>query len=260
MAALASSARNVPSLSSASTTKCSPSSQAAPVPISLRSPPIRNDGRRPASTRINASMEEVVVLPCVPATATVARRRHRAASMSARRSTGRPDSWARTTSGLRPVWRWRSARTRARRPGCRAVTDGDIDTHGPQPGQPGRLLHVAARDAMAHTGSRGDGTHAGADHMDRRGDAQVDRARSATACSSMRSATAPPRRDASARRPPCSSWPDARDRRAAVRARRTTRAPSSSPSASRRTDPDQGTGVGGLVIAGRYGQGDEQGR
>ena len=92
--------RKVPSLSSASTTIHAPVSQAALVPISLTSPPIRNDGRRPASTRIRASIEAVVVLPWVPATAMHRLRAAIPARVSARDSTGRPRRCASTTSGL----------------------------------------------------------------------------------------------------------------------------------------------------------------
>ena len=90
----------MPSLSSASTTSHSPSPHAAPLPNSVMSPPMMNDGRRPASTRTSASIEDVVVLPWVPATATVRRVAVMAASTSARRSTGIPTSLAATTSGL----------------------------------------------------------------------------------------------------------------------------------------------------------------
>ena len=65
----ASSERKVPSLSSASTTNHSPSSQTALVPISLTSPPMRNEGVLPPSTSCRASIDAVVVLPWVPATA-----------------------------------------------------------------------------------------------------------------------------------------------------------------------------------------------
>ena len=95
--------RKVPSLSSASTTIHSPVSHAALVPISLTSPPIRKDGCRPASTRISASMEAVVVLPWVPATAMHRRRAAIPASASARLRTGTPSRRASTSSGLSAV-------------------------------------------------------------------------------------------------------------------------------------------------------------
>ena len=72
IAALRGSSRNVPSLSSASTTNQSPLPHAAPPPISLTSPPMMNDGCHRASTRMSESIDDVVVLPCVPATAIVA--------------------------------------------------------------------------------------------------------------------------------------------------------------------------------------------
>ena len=65
--------RKVPSLSSASTTSSSPQSQAAFVPISFTSPPMMKLGCRPASTSTRASIEDVVVLPWVPAIAIVLR-------------------------------------------------------------------------------------------------------------------------------------------------------------------------------------------
>jgi hypothetical protein len=57
------SSRKVPSLSSASTTNHSPESNAALVPTSLRSPPMRKLGCHPAARRISASIDDVVVLP-----------------------------------------------------------------------------------------------------------------------------------------------------------------------------------------------------
>ena len=64
--------------------------QAALVPISLTSAPIRNEGCRPASTSTSASIDEVVVLPWVPATAMARRVAAMADSTVARRSTGMP--------------------------------------------------------------------------------------------------------------------------------------------------------------------------
>ena len=60
----------MPSLSSASTTNHSSPLQCAPVPTSATSPPMTKLGRQPASASINISIDVVVVLPCVPATAT----------------------------------------------------------------------------------------------------------------------------------------------------------------------------------------------
>ena len=59
-----------------------------------------NEGDSPASTRMSTSIDEVVVLPWVPATATVSRRAAIPASTCARRTTGTPRSVAATTSGL----------------------------------------------------------------------------------------------------------------------------------------------------------------
>ena len=88
------------SFSSASTTNHSPESHIAPVPISLTSPPMMNDGLRPASTSARASIELVVVLPCVPATAMVRRLEAMAGRISPRLTTGTPRSSAARTSGL----------------------------------------------------------------------------------------------------------------------------------------------------------------
>ncbi len=90
----------MPSLSSASTTSHSPESNTALVPTSLRSPPIRKLGCQPAARRMRASIEDVVVLPWLPATATVVRVATMARRASARRNTGIPRSRAATTSGL----------------------------------------------------------------------------------------------------------------------------------------------------------------
>ena len=59
-------------------------SHTALVPISLTSPPMRKLGRSPASTRMSASIDVVVVLPWVPDTATHRRHAAMAASASAR--------------------------------------------------------------------------------------------------------------------------------------------------------------------------------
>ena len=59
-----------------------------------------NDGCRPASTSTRASIDEVVVLPWVPATATVRRVAVMAASMSARLYRAMPRSAAACSSGL----------------------------------------------------------------------------------------------------------------------------------------------------------------
>jgi hypothetical protein len=60
----------------------------APVPMSVTSPPITKLGRRPASARISMSIDVVVVLPWVPATASDLACAQIDASMPARRSTG----------------------------------------------------------------------------------------------------------------------------------------------------------------------------
>src|ERR1022692_2251252 len=61
--------RKEPSLSSASATKMSPLPSSAPSPVPARMPPMTYDGSAPHSRSTVVSMEVLVVLPCVPATA-----------------------------------------------------------------------------------------------------------------------------------------------------------------------------------------------
>src|SRR5689334_10020472 len=70
--------------SSASTTSHSPVPQPAFAPVERTSPPTRYDGSRPAPRRACTSMLAVVVLPCVPVTASVGFRRVSSPSRSAR--------------------------------------------------------------------------------------------------------------------------------------------------------------------------------
>src|SRR3990172_6021374 len=80
--------RKDPSLSSASATRKSPRPSFALVSRPLRRPPMTIVGSSPPSARTVASMEVVVVLPWVPATATPYLRRISSASISARGITG----------------------------------------------------------------------------------------------------------------------------------------------------------------------------
>ncbi len=155
------SSRKVPSLSSASTTNQSPLSHTAPPPISFSSPPTMNDGRRPASISTRASIEDVVVLPWVPATATVRRTEAMAVRISARRSTRRPRSRAATTSGLvgGMAVEMATASIGVGEVGG-VVADDDLDTVGAQPLEAGpslRSLPVTRGPIGQH---RGDGAHA----------------------------------------------------------------------------------------------------
>src|SRR6266542_2983822 len=61
--------RNVPSDSSASATRNSPRPSRALVPRPCTRPPTTTVGSRPAAPSTAATMEVVVVLPCVPAMA-----------------------------------------------------------------------------------------------------------------------------------------------------------------------------------------------
>ncbi|CAM5500941.1 hypothetical protein SFUMM280S_10462 [Streptomyces fumanus] len=69
-------------------------------PGASRSPPMAYEGSRPSSARETASIEVVVVLPWVPATASGRRPSIRAARASERWTTGTPSSAARASSGL----------------------------------------------------------------------------------------------------------------------------------------------------------------
>jgi hypothetical protein len=90
--------RNVPSLSSASTTSHSPASSPAFDPTSLSSLPTRKLGCRSAARRMSVIIDVVVVLPCVPATPRARRVVTMPASASARDRTGMPARSAATTS------------------------------------------------------------------------------------------------------------------------------------------------------------------
>ena len=61
---------------------------------------MRKDGSRPSLSSIVATIEDVVVLPWVPATATVSASLERYESIFARGQMGMPSSRARRTSGL----------------------------------------------------------------------------------------------------------------------------------------------------------------
>ena len=90
----------VPSDSSASTTIQLPSPRLALEPYALITPPLMTVGSSPTPSSSAATMEVVVVLPCVPAMATVHFRQISSASISARRTTGMPSARAASTSGL----------------------------------------------------------------------------------------------------------------------------------------------------------------
>ena len=83
-------ARKVPSLSSASTTSGPAPPHEALAPSPSIAAPTTNPGSRPAPASTVVSRADVVVLPCVPATATVVRPAHSAARAAARCTTGTP--------------------------------------------------------------------------------------------------------------------------------------------------------------------------
>ena len=74
-----------------------------PLPRPWRSPPTRKLGCSPPAPAASASIEVVVVLPCVPETAAVRRVAQIAASTSARLDTRMPRRRASASSGLRSV-------------------------------------------------------------------------------------------------------------------------------------------------------------
>ncbi len=162
------SSRNVPSLSSASTTSHSAPVQWAPVPTSLTSPPTTKLGSHPAVGRIIVSIEVVVVLPWVPATATVRAQAQIDASIPARRSIGDARrARAATSSTLEagiavdPVTASMPVDER------RVVADVHGDAGDAQPVEHRRLAEVAARHGVAHLGEdEGDGAHARAADAD----------------------------------------------------------------------------------------------
>ena len=100
-AIVGSSSRNEASLSSASATMKSPRPSRTLVPELRMLPPIATVGSRLASSMISAISPVVVVLPCVPATATPSFAiRSNSPSISARAITGILSSRARETSGF----------------------------------------------------------------------------------------------------------------------------------------------------------------
>ena len=92
--------RNERSLSSASATRYCERPVRALDPIASTRPPTTTVGSRPPAARTAATIEVVVVLPCIPAMATPYFRRMSSASISARGITGMCRLWASATSGL----------------------------------------------------------------------------------------------------------------------------------------------------------------
>ena len=96
-----SNSKKEPSDSSPSTTRRSEVLfQRAPQPISFKSPPMRNEGLVSAADNSTDRIEEVVVLPCVPATTIEFFLAVIAAIICARVSTGVPVAKAAATSGF----------------------------------------------------------------------------------------------------------------------------------------------------------------
>ena len=173
------SSRCVPSLSSASTTNHSLPVHWAPVPMSLTSPPMTKPGRSPASARISMSIEVVVVLPWVPATAS-----DFACGTDRCQHSGPAQHGDVELARLVELVEVRRDRRRCRH--CIAaddvrprVADVDVDPGGPESVEHLALAQVDARHVVAHLGERdGDRAHAGTRPLRRRGDgaATTDRA------------------------------------------------------------------------------------
>ena len=158
----------MPSLSSASSTSHSPLSHTALVPISLTSPPMRKLGRSPASTRIRASIDVVVVLPWVPATAT---QRRQAAMRGQRLGPAQddhsPGAGPSATSGLVSAMAVDTATTSASPDMGGVVADEHLHPAGGQALERRASLQVAAGDGVAHGGEhRRDGAHPRTAHPD----------------------------------------------------------------------------------------------
>ena len=89
-----------PSDSSASATKISPVPRCAFDPDAVIVPPIAKEGSAPHACKATASIDDVVVLPCVPATATLFDSDINTDKAPARVKTGRLSSLARKRSEL----------------------------------------------------------------------------------------------------------------------------------------------------------------
>ena len=80
--------------------KARPAPTCAPVPRARTTPPMAKEGSSPATVRASASIPEVVVLPCAPATATKSRPRAARARAWERWTTSWPRARAAASSGL----------------------------------------------------------------------------------------------------------------------------------------------------------------
>ena len=86
-------------------TKSSPLPSRQPWPSATGTPPTNSDGSRPASSRMCASSEVVVVLPCVPATTIECLpSSSRSPSTAGNDVSGMPRSWAALTSTWSLPW------------------------------------------------------------------------------------------------------------------------------------------------------------
>src|SRR5215510_7167627 len=93
-------ARKARSLSSASTTNSVPPPSWALLPVDARSAPTAYDGSAPTAVNATASIDEVVLLPCVPVTASTIRPIMTDTTAADRGHNRSPCSRAATTSGL----------------------------------------------------------------------------------------------------------------------------------------------------------------
>ena len=148
------SSRNERSDSSASTTIHSPSPQAALVPSERSSPPIRNAGSRPQASSTWATMPQVVVLPCVPATAIAFLSDATWPSSVPRWITSRPASRAAASSGLSSGMAVETTSSAPVGHVGGVVADGGLDPRGAQAGRVGGLRAVRAGDLRPPAGHR----------------------------------------------------------------------------------------------------------
>ena len=151
----------MPSLSSASSTSHSPVSHTALVPISLTSPPMRKLGRSPASIRISASIDVVVVLPWVPDTATQRRQAGDGGQRLGPAQHRQPPPASLGHLGIRIGDGGRHRHDLGLADVGGVVAHEHLHPAGGQALERGRGLQVAAGDDVAHGGEhRRDGAHA----------------------------------------------------------------------------------------------------
>ena len=133
-------------------------------------PPLMTVGSRCAASSTQAIRLVVVVLPCVPPTATAHFSRISSASISARRTTGISRARAATTSGLSRFTAVETTTTCAAPEIGRVMADGHRNARLAQPQHVGGLGDVAALHGVSqrvqHLGDAGHADAADADEVD----------------------------------------------------------------------------------------------